>query len=60
MRWQYERETPEGFTIHGYAVPHQEGRIVFAGFSDGYLVALRAESGALLWSRSLAARRATK
>jgi outer membrane protein assembly factor BamB len=55
MRWQYERETPEGFTIHGYAVPHQEGRIVFAGFSDGYLVALRAESGALLWSRSLAA-----
>jgi outer membrane protein assembly factor BamB len=55
VRWQYERETPEGFTIHGYAVPHQDGRAVFAGFSDGYLVALQADSGELLWSRSLAA-----
>jgi outer membrane protein assembly factor BamB len=55
MRWQYERETPEGFTIHGFAVPHQDGRAVYAGFSDGYVVALQAESGDLLWSRSLAA-----
>jgi outer membrane protein assembly factor BamB len=54
-RWQYERETPEGFTIHGYAVPHQEGRAVYAGFSDGYLVALQADSGEVMWSRSLAA-----
>ncbi len=54
-RWQYERETPEGFTIHGYAVPLQHGSMVYAGFSDGYLVALQAESGDLLWSRSLAA-----
>jgi outer membrane protein assembly factor BamB len=54
-RWQYERDTPEGFTIHGNAVPRQEGRAVFAGFSDGYLVALQAQSGDLLWSRSLAA-----
>ncbi|MGD0836900.1 MAG: PQQ-binding-like beta-propeller repeat protein [Polyangia bacterium] len=54
-RWQYEREPPEGFTIHGYAVPRQEGRTVYAGFSDGYLVALNAETGDLLWSRSLAA-----
>jgi outer membrane protein assembly factor BamB len=55
MRWQYERETPEGFTIHGNAVPLQHGSVVFAGFSDGYLAALQAESGDLLWSRSLAA-----
>jgi outer membrane protein assembly factor BamB len=55
MRWQYERETPEGFTIHGYAVPHQHGAVVYAGFSDGYLAALQAETGDLLWSRSLAA-----
>ena len=54
MRWQYERESPEGFAIHGYAVPHQDGRAVYAGFSDGYLVALQPESGDLLWSRSLA------
>jgi outer membrane protein assembly factor BamB len=54
-RWQYERETPEGFTIHGYAVPCQDGRAVYAGFSDGYLVALQADSGEVMWSRSLAA-----
>ncbi len=55
MRWQYERETPEGFTIHGYAVPRQAGKSVYAGFSDGYIVSLQAETGDLLWSRSLAA-----
>ena len=54
-RWQYERDTPEGFTIHGYAVPRQYGQVVYAGFSDGYLAALQAETGDLLWSRSLAA-----
>ena len=55
VRWQYERETPEGFTIHGNAAPRQHGGTVFAGFSDGYLVALRTDSGELVWSRSLAA-----
>jgi len=55
MRWQYERETPEGFTIHGNAVPRQHGPVVYAGFNDGYLVALQVETGDLLWSRSLAA-----
>jgi outer membrane protein assembly factor BamB len=54
-RWQYERDTPEGFTIHGNAVPCQHGNAVYAGFSDGYLAALQAETGDLLWSRSLAA-----
>lgn len=54
MRWQYEREAPEGFTIHGYAVPRQAGKSVYAGFSDGYIVSLQAETGDLLWSRSLA------
>jgi outer membrane protein assembly factor BamB len=55
IRWQYERETPEGFTIHGYAAPRQSGDRVYAGFSDGYLAALQADNGDLLWSRSLAA-----
>lgn len=54
-RWQYERETPEGFTIHGYAAPRLREGVVYAGFSDGYLTALQAETGDLLWSRSLAA-----
>jgi outer membrane protein assembly factor BamB len=54
-RWQYERETPEGFTIHGHSGPRLHNGIVYAGFSDGYLVALNAGTGDVLWARSLAA-----
>jgi outer membrane protein assembly factor BamB len=55
IRWQYERETPEGFTIHGNAAPHLHGSMVYAGFSDGYLAGLQTDSGEIVWSRSLAA-----
>jgi outer membrane protein assembly factor BamB len=54
-RWQYERETPEGFTIHGYSGPRAHGEDVVAGFSDGYLVSLNGASGEVVWARSLAA-----
>jgi len=54
-RWQYERETPEGFTIHGYSGPRTLGDNVITGFSDGYLVALNGGSGEVVWARSLAA-----
>jgi outer membrane protein assembly factor BamB len=54
-KWQYERETPEGFTIHGYAGPRLWGTQVLAGFADGYLVSLATASGDVLWARSLAA-----
>ncbi len=55
LRWQYERETPEGFTIHGHAGPRLRDGVLYAGFSDGYLVALQAANGESLWARSLAA-----
>jgi outer membrane protein assembly factor BamB len=54
-RWQYERETPEGFTIHGHSGARLRQGVVYAGFSDGFLVALQASSGDVLWARSLAA-----
>jgi outer membrane protein assembly factor BamB len=54
-RWQYERETPEGFTIHGYAGPQLFGNDVLVGYSDGYLVSLDGASGEVVWARSLAA-----
>jgi outer membrane protein assembly factor BamB len=54
-RWQYERETPEGFTIHGYAGPRLHGGDLLAGFSDGYLVSLSGATGDVVWARSLAA-----
>jgi outer membrane protein assembly factor BamB len=54
-RWQYERDTPEGFSIHGHAGPRLGGDVIYMGFDDGYLVALGAETGELRWARSLAA-----
>ena len=53
-RWQYEREAPDSFTIRGYASPLVFGGRVYAGFSDGYLVALNARVGDVIWARSLA------
>jgi outer membrane protein assembly factor BamB len=53
-RWQYEREMPEGFTIHGYAGPRLSGNQLLSGFADGYLVALTAAGGDVVWARSLA------
>jgi outer membrane protein assembly factor BamB len=52
-RWQYERDMPEGFTIHGYAGPVLNGTQLLAGFADGYMVALSAASGEVMWARSL-------
>jgi outer membrane protein assembly factor BamB len=55
FRWQYERERPEGFTIHGHAGARLHGGRLFTGFSDGFLVALNPGTGEALWTRSLAA-----
>ncbi len=54
LRWLYEREPPEGFTIHGNSGPRFKDGVLYAGFSDGYLVALEARGGEPLWARSLA------
>ncbi len=54
LLWQYERDSPEGFTIHGHAGPKLHRGLVYTGFSDGYLVALNAGTGDLVWARSLA------
>ena len=53
-RWQYDRETPDGFTIHGYSGPQLHNGQVLAGFADGYLVSLQASTGEVVWAHSLA------
>lgn len=53
--WQYEREPPEGFSIRGHARAIWRDGLVYAGFGDGTVVALHADSGEVAWSRSLAA-----
>lgn len=54
-RWQYERERPEGFSIHGHSGARLDGDVVYVGFDDGFLVALGAKSGDMRWAHSLAA-----
>jgi outer membrane protein assembly factor BamB len=52
-RWHYEREAREGFTIHGQSgAVAAQGR-VFAGFSDGHVVALDARTGDVLWAHAV-------
>jgi outer membrane protein assembly factor BamB len=53
-KWQYDREAPESFTIRGYPAPLVVGNRVYVGFSDGYLACLAAQSGDVVWARSLA------
>jgi outer membrane protein assembly factor BamB len=53
FRWQYERDTPEEFTLRGHAgVAVADGK-VFAGFADGHVVALSLAGGEIAWVRSL-------
>lgn len=54
-RWQYERESPEQFTIRGFAGPAVVEGNVCTGFSDGYLACVSADNGEVSWARSLAA-----
>lgn len=52
--WDYERERPDEFTIHGDASPRLFDDRLYAGFSDGFLAALRPATGDVEWARSLA------
>jgi outer membrane protein assembly factor BamB len=53
--WQYRRDPPPGFTIHGVSTPMVKDDTVYLGFSDGYLVALDAAKGTSKWERPLSA-----
>lgn len=53
--WQQRRDTPSGFTLRGAATPKVEDGVVYMGYADGSLVALKLEDGAVLWERNLSA-----
>jgi outer membrane protein assembly factor BamB len=52
--WRYDG-TPVDTTLLGQPAPAYGGGIVLSGFGSGDLVALRADSGAVAWSDSIAA-----
>ncbi|MGC6415943.1 MAG: PQQ-binding-like beta-propeller repeat protein [Bradymonadia bacterium] len=51
--WQYRREKPRHFASHGESRPLIHRGVVYQGFSDGYVVALRLDDGSLIWSANL-------
>jgi outer membrane protein assembly factor BamB len=53
FRWQYKSETPEEFTLRGHAGVTVDRDLVFTGFSNGTLVALRVATGSVAWLTSL-------
>lgn len=53
FRWQYKGETPEEYTLRGHAGVAIDGNLIYTGFANGALVALRRENGSLAWSTSL-------
>lgn len=53
FKWQYKGETPEEYTLRGHAGISIDGDLVYTGFSNGTLVALRKDSGSVAWSTSL-------
>jgi outer membrane protein assembly factor BamB len=55
FKWQYKTETPEEFVLRGHAGIRLDGTLLYTGFSNGTLVALRRENGSVAWSTSLRA-----
>lgn len=52
-RWEYQRDVPDYFTLKGAPQPQVHEGIVYAGFADGFLVALDAATGSVVWGRDL-------
>jgi outer membrane protein assembly factor BamB len=55
FKWQYKSETPEEYTLRGHAGVTIDGDLIYTGFSNGTLVALRRDTGSVAWSTSLKA-----
>ena len=53
FRWQYKGETPEEYTLRGHAGVQIDGELIYTGFSNGTLAALRRDTGSIAWSTSL-------
>jgi outer membrane protein assembly factor BamB len=51
--WKFRRERPAGFTIRGNARPVFAHKLVYVGFADGTVAALRPQDGVARWSRAV-------
>jgi outer membrane protein assembly factor BamB len=53
FKWQFKGETPEEYTLRGHAGVAIDNDLIYTGFSNGTLVALRKDTGSVAWSTSL-------
>jgi len=53
FKWQYKSETPEQYTLRGHAGVTIDNDVMYTGFSNGTIVALRKDTGSVAWSTSL-------
>ncbi len=51
--WVYSRPDPTGISIRGGSKPLLKDGVLYVGFSDGYLVAVQASTGAMKWEKRL-------
>lgn len=51
--WQYKRDMPSGFSVRGASAPVVQDGLVYAGFADGFLVALGLDDGVARFERKL-------
>lgn len=51
--WVYSRQDAAQFTIRGGSKPAMKGETLYVGFSDGFLAALNARTGAIRWDVQL-------
>ncbi len=52
-KWQYRRDAPAGFTVRGTSQPVYANGHVYIGFSDGYLVAIEADTCVPTWEKRI-------
>lgn len=51
--WTHKRALPEEFTVRGVSTPVTDGKLVFAGLADGYLIAVDIQRGKEVWKSLL-------
>ncbi|MCM2280854.1 MAG: PQQ-binding-like beta-propeller repeat protein [Bdellovibrionaceae bacterium] len=51
--WLYNRQTTAQLSIRSTTRPTVDQNLIYAGFSDGFLVALSKQTGALQWEKKL-------
>lgn len=54
QKWRRERPRSQEFSMYGQCAPLIVNGVVYAGFSDGYLVAYAISNGTAIWTRELA------